>query len=140
MSMKPIMALVVSIMMVLSYPSQGLAQIKIQSRKILPPPNVDSTNLIPGPSSQPQGRLFQPLSPLPETPPLKIPPVEVPERHPPSGRLPPGVYQTYPYTILLMAPRSGIDDRILAQPPNPNSKMPVIKPHIEVVPGPPAKQ
>jgi len=50
--------------------------------------------------------------------------------------LTPGVYQTYPYTIILVVPKKGIDDRILANVPRTNSSMPVLKPHVEVIPKP----
>ena len=48
--------------------------------------------------------------------------------------LQPGVYQTYPWTIILIVPGRGIDDEILAVKPNTNSIMPILKPHVEVVP------
>lgn len=48
--------------------------------------------------------------------------------------LPPGVYQTYPYTIILMVPGTGMDDRIFGEIPNANSRIPTLNPHVEVVP------
>jgi hypothetical protein len=50
-----------------------------------------------------------------------------------------GVYQTYPWTIIIVVPGRGIDDRIIVELTNTNSKMPIIKPHLEVVPLSPAK-
>jgi hypothetical protein len=51
-----------------------------------------------------------------------------------SQPLQPGVYQTYPYTIILIVPGRGIDDRSFAEIPNANSKMPIIKPPVKVIP------
>jgi len=53
--------------------------------------------------------------------------------------LQPGVYKTYPYTIILIVPGSGIDDRIFGEIPNANSKMPRIKPNVKAVPLSPAQ-
>jgi hypothetical protein len=68
----------------------------------------------------------------------KPPPIYL-DKSPTSQPLPPGVYQTYPYTIILIVPGRGIDDRIVVEPPNANSKMPRIKPPMKVIPLSPAK-
>lgn len=48
--------------------------------------------------------------------------------------LQPGVYQTHPYAMILIVPGRGIDDGILGEMPGANSRMPTIKPHVEVIP------
>ncbi|MGH7993027.1 MAG: hypothetical protein ACREDQ_05890, partial [Limisphaerales bacterium] len=48
--------------------------------------------------------------------------------------LPPGVYQTYPWTIILVVPGAITDNGDFIVKPNTNSAMPIIKPHVEVVP------
>ena len=48
----------------------------------------------------------------------------------------PGVYQTYPYAMIVRVPGSGIDDGILGNIPNANSSMPRINPRVEAVPRP----
>jgi hypothetical protein len=135
--MKPMMTLVATAMMMLSFQNQGGAQIKIQSPKIFPPLELSSTNLDLGLSNHPPGRLFQPLNPPPH--PLR----EIPERNFetnfPSAQFSPGVYETKPYAMIVVVPGSGIDDRIHGATPNANSKMPVINPHIEAIPMSPAK-
>jgi len=136
--MKPMMTLVAAAMMMLSFQNQGPAQIKIQSPKFAPPLELSSTNLEFGLSNCPPGRLFQPLRPLPR--PLPQTSEKDFETNFPSGQLPPGVYQTYPYAMTVIAPGSGMDDRILGATPNANSQMPVINPHIEAIPKPPANQ
>jgi hypothetical protein len=52
----------------------------------------------------------------------------------PGQPLQPGVYQTYPWTIILAVPKRGIDEGIFGNPPSTNSQMPVINPHVEAVP------
>jgi len=52
----------------------------------------------------------------------------------PPPPLQPGVYQTYPWTIIIIAPGSGIDDRIFGESPNARSQMPRIKPHVKAIP------
>ena len=49
---------------------------------------------------------------------------------------PPGVYQTYPWTIILVVPGPQHDDGSVLGPGNTNglSRMPIINPHVEVVP------
>jgi hypothetical protein len=78
----------------------------------------------PSPNTLPKDQIFAPSKP---TPLLAL-------RQPDHQPLQPGVYQTYPYTIILVVPGRGIDDRILANAPNTNSPMPIITPHVEVVP------
>lgn len=56
-----------------------------------------------------------------------------------SGQAPdhpigPGLYQTYPWTILLGVSRSGIDNGIYGPGPVDNFTMPVLKPRVEVIP------
>jgi len=126
------MTLVAAAMMVLSLQSQGLAQIRIQSPKITPPLVLGSTNLEFGLSNRPPGELFQPLRPLPQ--PLREVPETNFETNLPSAQLSPGVYETRPYTMMVIVPGSGIDDRILGMTPDANFPMPIIKPHVEVVP------
>ena len=48
--------------------------------------------------------------------------------------LPPGVYQTYPWTIILVVPGAGMNARDFTVKPDTNSPMPIIIPHVEVVP------
>ncbi|HXR48157.1 MAG TPA: hypothetical protein VN784_12030 [Candidatus Limnocylindrales bacterium] len=48
--------------------------------------------------------------------------------------LAPGVYQTYPWTIILVVPERGIDDWSILPRTGTNSLMPVIKPRVEVIP------
>ena len=84
------------------------------------------SNQIPFPPSDTltKDHIFTPFKPMP---------LSLAER-PQNCPLPPGVYQTYPWTIILVVPGTGIDDRILANPPDTNSFTPIIKPHVEVVP------
>ncbi|MGA9779671.1 MAG: hypothetical protein WBS33_15495 [Verrucomicrobiia bacterium] len=51
-----------------------------------------------------------------------------------SQPLQPGVYQTYPWTIILVVPGAETDIRYFAVKPDTNSQMPIIKPHVEVIP------
>jgi hypothetical protein len=48
--------------------------------------------------------------------------------------LPPGVYQTYPWSIILVVPPRGIDDRSVLNMQITNSPMPAIEPPVEVLP------
>lgn len=148
MMMKPIWSLAGTAMMMLFLCSAG-AQIRLEAPKISPllkiPPtttNVVSTNLDLG-SNQPQGRLFKPLPPAPETPLLQTPFPAAPETNSVMGRLPPGVYETRPYAGIVIVPGPQHDDCSVlgAGSPYPASRMPiihpkmdVIHPHIEVVP------
>jgi hypothetical protein len=88
--------------------------------------------------------LFSPSSNIPSTSqgfaPLKPTPIYLDKLPTPPPPLKPGVYQTYPYTIIIITPGRGIDDQSIVEIPNANSKMPVIKPHLKVVPLSPAKQ
>jgi len=52
----------------------------------------------------------------------------------PPPLLQPGVYQTYPWTIILVVPGAETHLRYFAVKPDTNSPMPIIKPHVEVVP------
>jgi len=135
--MKPMMTLVAAAMMMLSFQNQGLAQIRIKSPQITPPLDPGSTNLEFGLSNRPPGKLFQPLRPLPQ--PLREMPERNFETNFPSAPLSPGVYETKPYTMMVIVPGSGIDDRMLGATPGANSKMPVINPHIEAVPMSPVR-
>jgi hypothetical protein len=56
-----------------------------------------------------------------------------------SQPLEPGVYQTRPCVIVLVAPRAGLDDRCVAGGYNTDSKMPVVKPELRAVPIVPSK-
>lgn len=56
------------------------------------------------------------------------------DKLPSNQPLQPGVYQTYPWTTILVVPGRGIDDGIFAVKPNTNSIMPIVKPHVEVIP------
>ena len=56
------------------------------------------------------------------------------DKQPTPHSLPPGVYQTYPWTIILVVPGAETDIRYFAVKPDTNSIMPVIKPHVEVIP------
>jgi hypothetical protein len=60
-------------------------------------------------------------------------PVDIDEL-PTQCSLPPGVYQTYPWTIILVVPGAETHLRCFAVKPDTNSPMPIIKPHLEVVP------
>jgi len=46
----------------------------------------------------------------------------------------PGVYQTYPWTIILVVPGPETHTQYFAVKPGTNSPMPIIQPHVEVVP------
>ena len=48
--------------------------------------------------------------------------------------LTPGIYQTFPYTIILGVPGRGIDNGILGTASTNNFNMPVIRPRIRAVP------
>lgn len=48
--------------------------------------------------------------------------------------LSPGVHQTHPYAMILIVPGRGIDDGILKGKPDTCSRMPRIKPHMDVTP------
>jgi len=48
--------------------------------------------------------------------------------------LQPGVYQTYPWTIIVVVPGVGRDGQDFVVRPNTNSPMPIVTPHVEVVP------
>jgi|SRR5579859_2981432 len=52
----------------------------------------------------------------------------------PSAALQPGVYQTYPWTIILVVPGAVTENGDFILKPNTNSLMPIIRPHVEVVP------
>lgn len=52
----------------------------------------------------------------------------------PSQPLAPGAYRTRPYAIIMVVPKSGLDDRCVAGGNNPDSKMPVTKPELRAVP------
>jgi hypothetical protein len=146
--MKPLMSFMVPAIMVLSFQGAARAQIRIQARQIPPPSGLGSTNLNLGSSNQLQGRLFEPLPPVPETPlpetplpktPLpEIPPAEMPEQNFFSGRLPPGVYEAKPYAGIVIVPAPEHDDESVlgAGKPNPFPNMPIIKPGLKMVPLP----
>lgn len=73
---------------------------------------------VPAPESTglpPRGRMG--LNALPAAPPLK-----------------PGVYQTYLHSIILVAPKRGIDDGCLAGTSGVHSRMPIINPGVSAVP------
>ena len=61
-------------------------------------------------------------------------PLDLDNLPPPPPPLLAGVYQTYPYTIIIIEPARGIDDRSIIGVPYTDSRMPIIKPHLEVVP------
>ena len=62
------------------------------------------------------------------------------DRNPrPLGPLAPGVYQTRPYSMILVVPKPGLDDRCVVEATNADSKMPVVKPDMQAVPMPPVK-
>jgi hypothetical protein len=56
-----------------------------------------------------------------------------------SRPLEPGVYQTRPYAIILVAPKAGLDDHCVMGTTGVGSKMPVVKPGVQVVPILPSK-
>lgn len=56
------------------------------------------------------------------------------DKLPASPHLRPGVYQTYPYAMIVIVPGGRIDDVILGDKPDTASKMPIIKPHVDVIP------
>jgi len=58
----------------------------------------------------------------------------------PTQPLQPGVYQTYPYTIILIVPGGSIGDRCFIEIPNANSKIPSISPDLKVIPMSRARQ
>jgi hypothetical protein len=71
----------------------------------------------------------------PERGPLRAYPLDLDNLPPPPPPLPAGVYQTYPYTIIIIiVPGRRIDDRIIIGMPDTHSPIPIIKPHVEVVP------
>jgi hypothetical protein len=49
-------------------------------------------------------------------------------------RLKPGVYQTRPYTIILIVPEAGLDDRCVVGASGDFSRMPNAKPDVQAVP------
>ncbi len=51
----------------------------------------------------------------------------------PPPPLPPGVYQTYPYTIIIIVPGE-IDEQSIGEVPSANLRMPEIHPETKVVP------
>lgn len=53
---------------------------------------------------------------------------------PAQSPLQPGVYQTYPWTIILVVPGGVTENGDFIVKPNTNSPMPIIRPHVEVVP------
>ncbi len=52
----------------------------------------------------------------------------------PSAALLPGVYQTYPWTIILVVPGAVTENGDFIVKPNTNSPMPILRPPVEVVP------
>jgi hypothetical protein len=58
----------------------------------------------------------------------------------PPPPLEPGVYQTYPYTIIIIATGRGIDEQSIHEAPNDNSRMPRIVPDLKVIPLPQTRQ
>jgi len=56
--------------------------------------------------------------------------------NPPTSPAPlqPGVYQTYPYTIIVVVPGVGSNGRDFVVKPNTNSPMPIVKPRVEIIP------
>jgi len=54
--------------------------------------------------------------------------------------LKPGTYQTYPYAMILLVPKPVNDDCKIEAQPDIDSKMPVLRPKIEVVPKSPAAE
>lgn len=52
----------------------------------------------------------------------------------PAVPLQPGVYQTYPYTIIIVVPDADAYIRYAVVKPDSNFPMPIINPHLEVVP------
>ena len=58
----------------------------------------------------------------------------------PPPPLEPGVYQTYPYTIIIISTGSGIDEQSIHEVPNDNSRMPRIVPDLKVIPLPQTRQ
>ena len=52
----------------------------------------------------------------------------------PPSPLQPGVYKTYPWTIILVVPGAVTENGDFIVKPDTNSPMPIIKPHVEVVP------
>ena len=61
-------------------------------------------------------------------------PLDLDNLPPPPLPLPAGVYQTYPYTIIIVVPERGIDDQSIIGMPDTHSRMPIIKPHVGVIP------
>jgi|SRR5665213_537846 len=57
---------------------------------------------------------------------------------PPARPLKPGIYQTYPYAMTLVVPKPANDDCIIKAQSDVDSKMPVFRPKVEVVPEPSA--
>ncbi len=151
MNMK-LMVTLVALAMTMLFQSSAIAQIRLQPPGTLPPSlnldstnlNLSSTNLYPGLSNHPQGKLFAPLHPSPqaplpeiEMPPVKpLKPLENMENNIQSDRLPPGVYQTAPYAGIVMVPGPEHDDSSVLGPGTirPSSNMPVIHPHIQIAP------
>ena len=85
----------------------------------------------PVPGAFPKGFILTPIEPeLPE------PRLPLLARQSDNQSQPPGVYQTYPWTIIIVVPGPQHDDFSVLGPGNTNglSRMPIIKPHLEVVP------
>jgi hypothetical protein len=61
-------------------------------------------------------------------------PIYLNNRPSPPPPLEPGIYQTYPYTIIIIVPRKGIDEQIFGEVPNAELGMPEINPQIDVIP------
>jgi len=53
--------------------------------------------------------------------------------------LQPSVYQTRPYSIILVVPKTGLDDHCVASATGANSRMPVVKPELRLIPILPSK-
>jgi hypothetical protein len=83
----------------------------------------------PAPGAFPRGFILTPTEPEPPEP--KLPFLA---RQSDNQSQAPGVYQTYPYTLIIIGPPRGIDDRSIIGAPSAPSRMPIIKPHVELVP------
>jgi len=129
--MKSLTTLLVVAVIVFLY--QSVAQIKIRAPTLSPLP-LDSTNFSLGSPSQPLGRLSERLSPLLNST------LEKPPENFQSGQLPTGVYETKPYAGIVVVPGREHDDCSVLHVGNARngSAMPMIHPHIEAIPVPPA--
>lgn len=87
-------------------------------------PGLHQTNS-PSPDLLPKNRNFVLSKPVP---------LHLDKLSRPPTQLQPGVYQTHPYAMILIVPGRGIDDGILGRKPDTYSKMPRIKPHVDVIP------